>query len=520
MSECLGTQTKDNTRFNRPLIESLGSGDSLLLFTAIFLLAVIPTSYPVGRRKTSKYSRISPTRLVDFLTADERVNRYNSVMDSPYLLSKSTETIHRVSNTKLANASESTTYHNGLPPPDDTPDTPKHEREKAEAFEGAAHGVVLPNEEDVVLGAPGCQKCEVLPEPLADLAGQLSVRFPYTPTLGRILNFLIDSAYQHQEKEGILTIRVEAGGLSPLLSEILDRMAFPEQRDTRAHFQPDGHLPQVNDLFETEALPDFAARVRSVWLIRLLREKRFYSVFQPILPCHSPPSASDAAAATEGRIIFAYECLLRGKGADGGIVSPTPMLDMARSAGLLFHLDLAARRSAILGIAKHGITRQHKVFINFTPNAIYTPRTCLDSTLRLIDEMGISRAQVVFEIIESERLPEMAHMQRLVGFFREEGFGVALDDVGAGFSSLSVLAALRPDYVKMDRSLVRDVDKNAGNSLVAGKLLEMVSDLGLYSIVEGIETKEEFAWARAHGADFVQGFLFAHPATPPPLVLL
>ena len=443
-------------------------------------------------------------------------------MDSPYLLSRSTETIYSSGNTQQLKAADSTAFYNGFPPSREEPNTPAHEREKADSFEGAAHGVILPNEEEVVLGAPGCQKCEVLPEPLADLAGRLSVRFPYTPTLGRILNFLVDSPYQHQEKEGVLTIRVQAGELSPLLSVILDRMSFPEQRDARAHFQPDGHLPQVNDLFETEALPDFAARVRSVWLIRLLREKRFYSVFQPILPCHSPrhspPGARDDAAMTEGRTVFAYECLLRGKGADGGVVSPTPMLDMARSAGLLFQLDLAARRSAVLGIAKHGITRQHKVFINFTPNAIYNPRTCLDSTLRLIDELGIPRAQIVFEIIESERLPEMAHMQRLVGFYREEGFGVALDDVGAGFSSLSVLAALRPDYVKLDRSLVRDVDKNAGNSLVAGKLLEMVSDLGLYSIVEGIETEEEFTWARAHGADFVQGFLFARPATPPPLI--
>ena len=442
-------------------------------------------------------------------------------MDSPYLPNEATGTMYRMGNKQQANAADSVAYYNGLPPSDDTPNTPEHEREKAEAFEGAAHGVILPNEEEVVLGAPGCQKCEVLPEPLADLAGRLSVRFPYTPTLGRILNFLVDSSHEHQEKEGILTIRVEAGGLSPLLSALLDRMSFPEQRDTRAHFQPDSHLPQVNDLFETEALPDFAARVRSVWLIRLLREKRFYSVFQPILPCHSPrhlpPGASDDAAVTEGRTVFAYECLLRGKGADGGVVSPTPMLDMARSAGLLFQLDLAARRSAVLGIAAHGIARRHKVFINFTPNAIYNPRTCLDSTLRLIDEMGIPRAQIVFEIIESERLPEMAHMERLVGYYREEGFGVALDDVGAGFSSLSVLAALQPDYVKLDRSLVRDVDTNASNSLVAGKLLEMVSDLGLQSIVEGVETKEEFAWARAHGADFVQGFLFARPATPPPL---
>ena len=406
--------------------------------------------------------------------------------------------------------SEETAFHNGLPPQE--PDLPENEREKAEAYEGAAHGIILPNEEDVIAGAPGCQRCEVLPEPIADLAGHLRMRFPYTPTLGRVLGFLTDSPYAHQEKNGTLSVRVGTGELSPLLSDIMERMALTEQRDSRVHFEPDGHLPQSADLFEAESLPDFAARVRSVWLIRLLREKRFYSVFQPIVRCN--PSGPESE--TQGDGIFAYECLLRGKGAGGEIVSPVPMLDMARSAGLLFQFDLAARRSAVLSAAQYCIAPQYKVFINFTPNAIYNPRTCLDSTMRLIDELGIAREQVVFEIIESERLPEMSLLRRLVDFYREERFGVALDDVGAGFSSLSVLAALRPDYVKLDRSLLHNVDTNAGNALIAGKLLEIVRDLGLQSIVEGIETEKELDWARAHGANYVQGYLLARPATPPP----
>ena len=409
--------------------------------------------------------------------------------------------------------SDSTTYHNGLPPPADERDKPEHEREKADAYAGAAHGIILPNEEDVVSGAPGCQRCEVLPEPIADLAGHLQIRFPYTPTLGHILGFLESSSYPHQEKDGTLSVRVGAGCLSPLLSEIMDRMALTEQRDTRARFEADGHLPQLANPFDSESLPDFAARVRSVWLIRLLREKRFFCVFQPIVHC----GPTDAKTTTDtGAAIFAYECLLRGKGASGEVISPTPMLDMARNAGLLFQLDLAARRSALLCASEHKIAAQHKVFINFAPNAIYNPRTCLDSTMRLIDELGIAREQVVFEIIESERLPDTAHLRRLVDFYRDEGFGIALDDVGAGFSSLSILAALKPDYVKLDQSLVRDVNKDAGTAVVAGKLMEIVRDLGLLSIVEGVETADEFAWARAHGADYVQGYLFGRPASPPP----
>jgi len=124
---------------------------------------------------------------------------------------------------------------------------------------------------------------------------------------------------------------------------------------------------------------------------------------------------------------------------------------------------------------------------------------------------------VVFEIIESEHLPEMALMRKIVGYYRDNGFGVALDDVGAGYSSLSALLELRPDYVKIDRALLDGVDRDPGKSLVASKLLETAQGLGLQTIAEGIERREEWEWARENGADFVQGYLFARPAAPPPL---
>ena len=97
---------------------------------------------------------------------------------------------------------------------------------------------------------------------------------------------------------------------------------------------------------------------------------------------------------------------------------------------------------------------------------------------------------------------------------------MALDDMGTGFSSMEVLLALRPDYVKLDMSLTRDVDKDEGKSLVTSKLLETVQGLGLRAVAEGIETPGEFDWVREHGVDLGQGFLFARPATPPPPVVL
>lgn len=170
---------------------------------------------------------------------------------------------------------------------------------------------------------------------------------------------------------------------------------------------------------------------------------------------------------------------------------------------------MSARRAAIIGAGNHHITQ--KVFINFSPNSIYDPWHCLRSTVNTVDEVGLRRDQVVFELTEHERLPAIKHLKHIVQFYREEGFEVALDDVGSGYSSLNVLVALRPDYVKpdhvkLDMELIRDVDKEPGKAIVAGKLLETVGELGLSTVAEGIERAGERDWVSAHGSTFAQSY--------------
>jgi len=375
----------------------------------------------------------------------------------------------------------------------------------AHELEGAWHGMVLPNEEDVEVGAPQCQRCEVLPRPMTE-AGMLALRFPHTFTLGKVLAFLSTSGWKHTRRDGLIQVEVGKGQLPLLLSPIVSLLSSPEQRDTQAVYHFAGQLPQIQDYFNVESLPDFVAQVRAAWLIELLRDQSIYSVFQPIVRC-------DAGTVEGTPSIFAYECLMRGEH-NGHTISPMAMLDIARAADLIFQLDLAARRCAIIGAGHNKIAQ--KVFINFSSNSIYDPWHCLRSTVNTVDEVGLRRDQVVFEITEAERLPEIKHLKRLVQFYREEGFEVALDDVGSGYSSLNVLVALRPDYVKLDMELIRDVDRDKGKAIVAGKLLETVQELGLATVAEGIERKEELSWVAERGANFAQGYLFARPATPPP----
>ena len=358
----------------------------------------------------------------------------------------------------------------------------------------------------MTVGAPGCQHCEVTPAPIRE-PGVLRLQFPHTHTLGKVLSFLTESMWKFNEQNGIVSVDIREGSLAPLLSPVMALMSSVEQRDSKATFQPEGEIAPEIKYFKIDALPDFAAKARSEWLLDILREKRLYSVFQPIVQCSNGECEADE--------IYGYECLMRAS-VNGKPVAPGAMIEMARGAGLLFQLDLAARRSAITGAAAHRI--KEKIFVNFTPNSIYNPYSCLESTVRMIDELGFPHEQIVFEIIESERLPEMKLLKKIVGFYREHGFGVALDDVGAGFSSLSVLVALRPDFVKLDMGLIRGVHQDPGKALVARKLLETAQELEMKTIAEGVETAEELAWVQQHGADFVQGYFFARPAAPPPLL--
>jgi EAL domain-containing protein (putative c-di-GMP-specific phosphodiesterase class I) len=99
-------------------------------------------------------------------------------------------------------------------------------------------------------------------------------------------------------------------------------------------------------------------------------------------------------------------------------------------------------------------------------------------------------------------------------FYRDAGFRVALDDVGAGYSSLNLLHQLRPDFVKLDMDLIRGVDGDPYKALIAGKIIEIATALGIETIAEGIETPGELEWAQTNGATYAQGFGIARPGVP------
>lgn len=349
----------------------------------------------------------------------------------------------------------------------------------------------------------GCNRCEILPNALPE-TGVLYIAPPAPPVTASICGFLRRSQIPYsQPYPDIYEIRLGPGVLVKLVAEHLSELSQQELNDTKCLLVEEGAAPTVPDMVRMQPLSGLLARIQGDWLLELLREDRLRTVFQPVV------EAADASR------IYGYECLIRGLGSAGELIPPTEMFRLAKSADLLFHLDRLTRLSVIRDVIRSAI--DVCVFINFVPSAVYVPQYCLESTVTALSKSGIPNSRVVFEVVETDDVRDIKHLVNVLSYYRENGFRIALDDLGAGYSSLRLLYHLKPDFIKVDADLIRHVDQDEYKANIAANLLDLARKLGIKSIAEGVETHEEWDWVKAHGADYMQGFLFAKPDIKPPV---
>ncbi|WP_299439801.1 EAL domain-containing protein [uncultured Rhodospira sp.] len=300
---------------------------------------------------------------------------------------------------------------------------------------------------------------------------------------------------------GCLIVDVESGQ-HPLLARRLDgALSRAEARDSRVLFMTRGGQPGFAEMSAVDSLETYIARELGGWLLDLMRDGRITTLFQPIVYGADPAS------------IFAHECLLRGVGADGAPISPGQIFDVAGRADLIFPLDRLARTTAVANAAARGVPGH--IFINFTPSSIYDPDYCLRTTLAAVEKAGLDRDRIVFEVIETERIGDPAHLAGVLRYYRDAGFKVALDDLGGGYASLGLLPSLRPHFIKLDRALVDGVCDDPVKAVIIARLVEMAHDLEIGVVAEGVERPQDLAWLREHAVDYIQGFLLARPAPEP-----
>ena len=217
--------------------------------------------------------------------------------------------------------------------------------------------------------------------------------------------------------------------------------------------------------------------------------------------------------------VFGHEALIRARHPHTGeVYGAGPIIDAANKLDMHHILDQKARKTAIREAALLREMRG-RIFINFMPNTIYDPEICLRTTMEAAHEYGVPLSRLVFEVVETEQIPDMKKLERILDYYRRHGVGTAVDDMGAGYASVEYLAALQPDFVKIDRDLVvrAELEKEARQKM--DLVVSQAKSLGIAVIAEGIETPEQLHLCREAGTDFLQGYLFGIPANPPALSL-
>jgi EAL domain-containing protein (putative c-di-GMP-specific phosphodiesterase class I) len=202
--------------------------------------------------------------------------------------------------------------------------------------------------------------------------------------------------------------------------------------------------------------------------------------------------------------VFAYEALVRGPGGESAASIFEKVNDSNR-----YRFDQTCRCTAIELASRLGMPTA--LSINFLPNAVYRPELCIRTTLEAAETFGFPIERIIFEITEGEKIEDQKHLRNIVEYYRSRGFRTAIDDFGAGYSGLNLLAEVGADIIKLDLALVRDIhDRPAKRAIVRG-ICQVANDLGTTIIAEGVEQAEELAVLRDLGIRLFQGYLFARP---------
>jgi EAL domain-containing protein (putative c-di-GMP-specific phosphodiesterase class I) len=232
---------------------------------------------------------------------------------------------------------------------------------------------------------------------------------------------------------------------------------------------------------------------------QILRDERLVVHLQPIV---SP----------NGRVFFGMESLIRGIADDGGIIVPHILFGEAAKRGFTLELDKIARTLAIRAFAPlYEENNKLILFVNFEPSLIdnFEPGNYL--FYGELKKLGIPYENVVLEVKEDE-ISDTAKLKLFCDHYRALGFNIALDDFGVGQSSFDRIAVVRPDIIKIDRSLITDISNNQIHREIVSAICKMCHNIGAMPLAEGGESIEEIVCCMRLGASLIQGFYIARPS--------
>jgi EAL domain-containing protein (putative c-di-GMP-specific phosphodiesterase class I) len=320
-----------------------------------------------------------------------------------------------------------------------------------------------------------------------------------------LVNALEAANTPYQAWDTVLAVPVLRERVTGVTAAFLSHLPEATAADVKGTFftgDLDNPISTLAAFVRAEPLSRLIERAQNDWIRDALDDHWLFSLFHPIVEADSGD-------------VFAYEALIRARNPQTQeIIGAGPLIDASVKLNLEHVFDQWARQSAIRSAAALNMPNM-RLFINFMPNTIYDPEVCLRTTMETVEECGMALSDLVFEVVETEHIPDMKRLHKILDYYRSRGVGTAVDDMGAGFSSLEYLTALRPDYVKLDRDLVVRAEHDTSARQNLDMIITQAKQLEIKIIAEGIETESQMQMCQAAGADFMQGFLFGRPANPP-----
>ncbi len=237
----------------------------------------------------------------------------------------------------------------------------------------------------------------------------------------------------------------------------------------------------------------------------VIEHRRLAPLFQPIIDMKS------------GRII-GYEGLIRGP-SDSPLHSPSKLLKLARQTGLSHEIEKLCCQVVVEQFVK--LQLPGNLFVNFSPEVLMQEKFLENGSLGIIREKELDPQHVVIELTETDPVYEynLEMLLEVAAHYQSRGFKIAIDDLGEGFSSPRMWSDLRPDFVKIDRHFIQNIDKDSIKAQYVRSLLKIVADSGCQVIAEGIETHAELMLVRDLDVHFGQGYHIARPSDNPSTVV-
>jgi EAL domain-containing protein (putative c-di-GMP-specific phosphodiesterase class I)/GGDEF domain-containing protein len=233
-------------------------------------------------------------------------------------------------------------------------------------------------------------------------------------------------------------------------------------------------------------------------LKQIIRNSEVSTVFQPVVDLETGD-------------LLGYEALSRGP-KDSFFEMPRAMFALSSRVGVDVDLDRLCRNTALRELGR--LSECGKVFVNVLPGSLDDPAWLSGEVTRCLEEASLSPADLVIEVSERGADLDSDRFADSLVRLKREGFALALDDVGTGYSTLATLEKVRPDYLKVDSQLVQGIHENLIKQEVLASIVQISRQVGASVIAKGVESKDDARALRAAGARYGQGFFYAEPSSP------